>query len=351
MDHNKFILIPEEAYLEIGLVFIFWWLLISIPIHYASKYKKYKILVFKLLALLFILFLAMFIDSSMKLPDNPVTLTLLLVFFIGLFYVIAPKFFFKYRILIFIIYGIAVSYFTYVRLFSGDFDTYVELNKGRAFSMFFIPIPLFIGLWIFEQWKWFKSIKMEKAKAELELLQTQVNPHFFFNTLNNLYSLTIKHSDEAPKVILKLSEMMRYTIYEGKREQVLLKKEIEYLQNYIDLHALRYHKKVDIQFTNDCMESDQIAPLLFIILLENAFKHGVEKFTEEAYIHMHLESDARSINFSLENSFEPGEQTDDKGIGMDNLKRRLALTYPNQHSLNIKITDNVYSVKLKIDKV
>jgi LytS/YehU family sensor histidine kinase len=207
---------------------------------------------------------------------------------------------------------------------------------------------MLILLWIFEQWKWLKSLKDGKAKAELELLKTQVNPHFFFNTLNNLYALTVKHSDKAPEVVLKLSDMMRYTIYEGKKDKVALNDEVEYLKNYIDLHKIRYHKKVDIQFTDNVMDNDAVAPLLFIILLENALKHGVESLSDSAYIKMSLTSKDQEILFTLENNFDPAEISEEKGIGLENLKRRLDLIYPKKHELTISEKDNVFKVDLKI---
>ena len=96
--------------------------------------------------------------------------------------------------------------------------------------------------WLFQQWKWLKTLESKKSKAELSLLKSQINPHFFFNTLNNLYGLTVEKSDDAPNVVLKLSDMMRYTIYMGKEDLVPLKDEVDYLQNYIELHKIRYQK-------------------------------------------------------------------------------------------------------------
>ena len=123
-----------------------------------------------------------------------------------------------------------------------------------------------------KQIKFILTLKNEKAKAELALLKSQINPHFLFNSLNNLYGLTIEKSDDAPTVVLKLSDMLRYTIYEGQENIVPLKEEVNYLQNYIELHKIRHQKSVDIVFDYEIDESIRVAPLLFIILLENAFK-------------------------------------------------------------------------------
>ena len=139
-----------------------------------------------------------------------------------------------------------------------------------------------------------KTIESKKTKAELSLLKSQINPHFFFNTLNNLYGLILEKSDDAPNVVLKLSDIMRYTIYMGKEDVIPLKDEIEYLKNYIELHKIRYQKRVDIVFNHSQEMNCQIAPLLFIIPLENAFKHGVESLTKDAYINVNIK-----INFAF----------------------------------------------------
>lgn len=344
----KFILIPDDAPIEIFLVFTFWWFMISLLIHKLDYLKKNKRTIYKIGGLMLLFFGAMIIDSNMRIPDNPITFLLLVLFWLGGIYILTPVFFKKYLKLIAGIYISAMLYFTYVRLFSGDIDTYLEIKKETAISFFFIPIPLFIVLWLFEQWKWLKTLQADKSKAELALLKTQINPHFFFNTLNNLYALTVKNSDQAPAVILKLSEMMRYTIYEGKKELVPLKDEIEYLNNYIDLHRIRYHKSVDIQFNSSVDENLQIAPLMYIILLENAFKHGVESLSDQAYIHINLQGDADGMHFTIENNFESNDGEQEKGIGLDNLKQRLNLIYPNQHELNISQKESIFKVDLKI---
>ncbi len=348
LQQIKFILIPDDAPIEIFLVFTFWWFMISLPIHKLDYLKKNKRTIYKIGGLMLLFFGAMIVDSNMRMPDNPITFLLILIFLLGSIYILTPVFFKKYLKLIVAIYVSAMLYFTYVRLFSGDMETYREIKKGMAISFFFIPIPLFIILWLFEQWKWLKTLQADKSKAELALLKTQINPHFFFNTLNNLYALTVKNSDQAPGVILKLSEMMRYTIYEGKKDLVPLKEEIEYLNNYIDLHRIRYHKSVDIQFNSSVDESLQIAPLMYIILLENAFKHGVESLSDKAYIHINLQNDANGILFTIENNFEASESNQEKGIGLDNIKQRLKLIYPKQHELNISEKESIFKVDLKI---
>lgn len=192
------------------------------------------------------------------------------------------------------------------------------------------------------------KLKNEQTQAELLHLRSQLNPHFFFNTLNNLYALTIKNSKLAPEVILKLSEMMRYTIYEGEKRNVTIKDEITYLENYIELHKIRYKKSVLIEFNHAFDKSLTIAPLLFINLLENAFKHGVDSLREDAFIKMNLSNKGNTIYFSIENNFKEKKKNQKTGIGQTNLKRRLSLLYPKKHTLEFTQQKNIYKVILKI---
>ncbi len=214
-----------------------------------------------------------------------------------------------------------------------------------------IPIPFFMLLWGYEQWRWLKTLQIDKGKAELALLKSQVNPHFFFNTLNNLYGLVVEKSDDAPEVILKLSDMMRYTIYKGKEDTVLLKDEINYLENYIELHKIRYQKKVDILFTHKVQEGLKIAPLLFIILLENAFKHGVEKIREHAFIRLKIQSEGKKLSFTIENNFNELTSNHKKGIGLDNLRKRLDYLYNNKYQLVIEKKETNYKVLLTLNLI
>jgi len=180
---------------------------------------------------------------------------------------------------------------------------------------------------------------------ELVHLQSQVNPHFFFNMLNNLYGLVGTDAKKAQMLILKLSDMMRYSIYEGEKNRVTLTKEIGYLKNYIELHKMRYHKKIDIDFISKIEKDHKVMPLLFIILLENAFKHGVENLRKDAFVHIDMSSSVDEVRFNIENNFDKPDSLDNlekitqTGIGLKNLKRRLTLAYPHQHNLSFSVTE------------
>ena len=196
-------------------------LLISLPIQYVFV-KKNKKPALKVVGLLLFLFITLYIDNSMDFPDNPITMLFMVLFVVGVMHVLSPSFVIRRWKLIVLYFGPLLMYFTYVRLFSDDLDAYLKFKDDTDLLGFLFPIPIFIGfcLWIYDQWIWVKSMKAGKREAELSLLRSQINPHFFFNTLNNLYALTITKSEQAPEVILKLSDMMRYTIYEGEKEKV-----------------------------------------------------------------------------------------------------------------------------------
>lgn len=229
-------------------------------------------------------------------------------------------------------------------------DTFGKMEGFVEFvALYFALVFIAIAYWVFKQIKSIIRLKNEKAKTELLHLKSQVNPHFFFNTLNNLYGLMEKDSKER-EMVLKLSDMMRYSIYEGEKDWVTLEDEIKYLNNYIELQEIRYHKKSDVKFTHS-VENPQakIMPLLFIILVENAFKHGLENMDKNAYIHMDLTERDNKVVFTIENNFELQHSENTVGIGLKNLERRLELVYPKQHSLSLNIKDNNYSVNLSLN--
>jgi hypothetical protein len=350
LEYLGIIIIPEGRMLNIIPYAIFWGLVIALPIHYFEYLKRNKKTVIKVISLIALFVFTLVVDSFMDFPDNPITFILLMAFWLGIAYLLVPGFMRKYWKLIAVIYIPLLAYFIYIRLFSGDLEAYLIIKEDFPFIAFFLPIPILFLVWIFEQWKWIQNLKAEKSKTELSLLRTQINPHFFFNTLNNLYALTVKNSKQAPEVILKLSDMMRYTIYEGEKATVKLSDEIEYLENYIELHKIRYRKTVDISLKHDVNADLSVAPLLYIILLENAFKHGVETLTENAYIHINLYEEGGFICFDIKNNFDPNEIPESNGIGLKNLNRRLSLLYKDMHQIDTVKTNNTYKTTLKIPK-
>jgi len=228
-----------------------------------------------------------------------------------------------------------------------------SLGKHEGFAefllLYFALVWVAILHWLFVNIKSIINLKKEKARTELMHLQSQVNPHFFFNMLNNLYGLVDKDSEKAKKLILKLSDMMRYSIYEGQKEYVTLKEEIAFIDNYIELHKMRYHKDINTNFELEVEDENlKIMPLLFILLVENAFKHGVEVLRSNAFVNIVIRSSQNLISFQIENNFDP-EEKKEQGIGLENLKRRLELAYPKKHELAHSVNNDIYTAKLTID--
>ncbi|MFL0352622.1 sensor histidine kinase [Xanthomarina sp. GH4-25] len=275
----------------------------------------------------------------------------LVVFYTLLYYLFQTekvKFGASNPILKYIFYGISIPLLIYgVQVTTGT-DGFLT-NAIRIILA--IEICYLIFYWIFKYRKNIQKLKSDKLEAELMLLKNQINPHFFFNTLNNLYSLIKKDADAAQDYVLKLSDLMRFTIYDSGKESVKLKDEIDYLINFIDLQTARYHKNIDINFDKSINNPDSsIAPLLFINLLENAFKHGVEKATENAFVHIKIIEDNSKISFTVKNNYDAEESSENSGIGLKNLKDRLNLLYPNKYQLCDNIEENSYSTTLEIYK-
>nr|WP_319270333.1 histidine kinase [uncultured Draconibacterium sp.] len=199
-----------------------------------------------------------------------------------------------------------------------------------------------------------KKLKTElKLKeAELKLLKAQIHPHFLFNTLNNLYGLTMEKSDEAPGLVLRLSEILDYILYRCNEKRVLLFDEIANLQNYIEIEKLRYSQKlsIDIDFPEET-NNLQIAPLLLLPFVENAFKHGVSQNPGVARITASLKTRHTSMEFRIENSINPAktlQNNHSKGIGLQNVKKRLELLYPQKYKLEIDEKEATFSVTLSL---
>jgi hypothetical protein len=231
------------------------------------------------------------------------------------------------------------------------------VNSGRIFEDMNWIIPL-IGMamstpfilmirWL-EQSNKLEEMAKEKSETELSLLKQQINPHFFFNTLNNLYALSITKDKQTPEVILQLSELMRYTIYKGKEESVKLAEEVKYIEDYIQLQQIRLHKNLDFKFEKEIEDASiDIPPLLFINLVENAFKHGIEPAEGDCFLHLSLQTDENELVFICKNSIE-GKSEETQGVGLKNLRRRLELRFPNLHRLEVEKSKQDYCVSLTI---
>ncbi|MDY8136007.1 sensor histidine kinase [Aquimarina sp. 2201CG5-10] len=208
----------------------------------------------------------------------------------------------------------------------------------------------------FEERHQLEVLQKEKVNTELKFLKAQINPHFLFNTLNNLYSLTLEESAEkSSEVVLKLSDMLDYMLYQCKDPEVPLKNEITFIQDYIDLESLRYGDKLTLQFTHQLHDPHvMIAPLILISFVENAFKHGASNTLEDSTITIELTTNQEQLCFKVFNTLPPGEEDDtenesNSGIGFSNSKRQLELNYINNYDLKSTQTDNDFQIVLTIN--
>jgi two-component system, LytTR family, sensor kinase len=228
----------------------------------------------------------------------------------------------------------------------------MHLFNYTANSLFLVFFSL--GLKVLERQAKFeetrKELEKEKLNSELAFLKSQISPHFFFNTLNNIYSLISINPDDSQKAILKLSRLMRYLLYESEHGNTMLSNEIDFMLNYIDLMKLRLSSKVSLKvsFPAD-FEDKSIPPLLFIPFVENAFKHGITN-KGASFIDISMQTEKNMIIFRCSNSIpdQRSEQGTRSGIGLENIRKRLNLLFPGKHELKIDTDNNIYKVVLEL---
>ncbi len=203
--------------------------------------------------------------------------------------------------------------------------------------------------WVKKQQDWLQSEK-EKVTAELQLLKAQVHPHFLFNTLNNIYSFSLENSPKTPELILKLSSLLSYMLYDCKAEEVLLEKEIEVMKNYIDLEKERYGNKIEISLNIEGDIKDKyISPLLLLPFLENAFKHGTSEQLEKPWLSVDISVKKYTMKCKIVNSKNNYVPFSENGIGIQNVKKRLKFLYPDNHELKMNDEEDFFVVSLLLE--
>lgn len=190
----------------------------------------------------------------------------------------------------------------------------------------------------------------EKLTTELKMLRNQLNPHFLFNTLNNIYALSRKQSAQTPEAIMKLSELLSFMLYESGKDTISVKKELEFIDDYISLEKIRYGNRLQLSFSKSVdNESQQVAPLLLLPLVENAFKHGASQSRNESFIEMSLSVNKSILLFSIRNNYESlGNEIKSSHIGLHSTRRQLELLYREQ-SLQLFTYENIFYVELRIN--
>lgn len=250
------------------------------------------------------------------------------------------------------------------------FDRFIDyLLPGYYFISYYNYIDLlkfffvFVGLTMLFQlsYEWFQlqetrhrmvTLEKEKIDAELKALTNQVNPHFLFNSLTVLYSLALKGSSETPDAIIKLSDILRYVIYDAASGKVPLKSEVDLLRNYIDLQKYRVYPDAQINFSSNIQdESLLVEPMLFLPLVENSFKHGIKNDVSQTFIDIVLQSENGVVNFNISNNRSQEASTEKKygGIGLKNIEDRLKLVYKDAYFFSVNETERTFAVTLKLN--
>jgi two-component system LytT family sensor kinase len=271
-----------------------------------------------------------------------------------------------YMVSIFMLIAIMVIIKTIVASLNSDFflmyqheDTgkieYLELTKYVVFAIFVSGFFVVVSALLKFAIDWFGSERIqrdlvsEKRDMELQFLKSQLNPHFLFNSLNNIYSLAYQKSDKTADAILKLSEIMRYMIYESNDSWVSLSKEIDYVQSYIELQKLRFKDGAAVELTlNGEIDDQQVVPLILISFVENAFKHGVANDPKDP-IRINIIANQKILHFSVTNKKNKYNKDIMGGVGLNNVERRLQLLYPERYKLNIVNSATHYTTELMLD--
>ena len=228
---------------------------------------------------------------------------------------------------------------------SGQPGSYLVLVITATFASMIVVFKY----WIKTQRQWMQAEK-DKIIAELQLLKAQVHPHFLFNTLNNIYSFSLEQSPKTPGLILKLSSLLSYMLYDCKGEEVLLEKEIEIMKNYIDLEKERYANKIEISWDVEGDVKDKyIAPLLMLPFLENAFKHGTSEQLEKPWLSVDVSIKHNLLRCKIANSKNEFIPFSKNGIGIQNVKKRLSFIYPDKHELKMSDEGNFFVISLWIE--
>lgn len=246
--------------------------------------------------------------------------------------------------------GIIIGIYTPLATFKSVDHAVEDQMAFSVMSIFFFGIIIHIYDYV-KLKQSTQQLRIEKQAAELKYLKSQTNPHFLFNTLNNIYSLSRDKSDLAPESILRLSKILRYMLYEAGTEYVPIEQELKIISDYIALEQLRYDESLRINFNYDIEDMKQaIPPLLLIPLVENAFKHGVSETRGNPFIDIHLSVNKRQLNFVVKNSIEPTSENQGvkENIGLSNLRRQLELLY-KEYDLSVQQFNSEFTATLKIN--
>ena len=252
-----------------------------------------------------------------------------------------------------IIFGL--DFYNYDMNFEEDWQ-YISSDILSSFintaSIYGFAIAIKLGKNAYTKREEEESIEKERMRTELNYLKQQVNPHFLFNVLNTVYIQSLSDHEAVPNTVMQLSDLMRYQIYEAsKKEKVLMIKELEFLRNYVDLEKLR-RDQLDIKWDVDGYANGlKVEPFIFLPIIENAIKHSANAGDDKAWISVDWNFDQEQIALTVQNSIGHKQSSDAGGFGIENLKKRLELAYPDKYSLNLESKDGIFIAKLVINEV
>lgn len=358
----KSVSIPDKKII-IALHAIAWIIIISIPLYLnnafggGNQHRLYQFYVHTLSAIVVFYLGYLWLVPNYFLRDKKATYAIILVGLILATYLLTS--FINDTILLDPVQD--AKFQEAMRKLNGNNENSHAPMKAFGFYNHFLASLLIsgfaIGLGVMEKLKLNekkqKELEKEKLDSELAFLKNQISPHFFFNTLNNIYSLIGIDGPTAQESVLKLSKLMRYLLYESENGETMISHEIDFMNNYIALMKLRLSSRVELQIDFPKQFSDfSIPPLLFIPFIENAFKHGISS-RDRSFINIVLKLGDDQLIFSTQNSIGKCSQTGDlqySGIGLDNVRKRLMLLFPGNHELKIEQDEATFSVKLSIQK-
>lgn len=348
MDHDRFDMqkTPENRSWLIGIHLLFWLLIVTV-----TYFVYYRIL----------------FDVGMALTASGISLLSLLLLVYGHLFFLLPHFYnqqkygaYAFGLILLLFCSATFRFFLawwVVRLNAWPIEDQFDpsLLGSMVFGGVFI---LMLSLPLRLIYNWFKKQELEQAlkthqlEAELRFLKAQVNPHFLFNALNNIYALSFTESKQAPSMILKLSEMMSYMLYDCKSELVPLQSEINYLHNFLALQQLKKEGEMQVEFlVSEDIPPQQITPMLFIPFFENAFKHGNLEDVRRGWLKAELNCSVEQLQFNISNSYLEQEMsaTVKGGVGLTNIRQRLNLLYPNKHRLTLRRSQGVFTAQLQLE--
>ncbi|MFX0556623.1 sensor histidine kinase [Maribacter sp. CXY002] len=278
-------------------------------------------------------------------------------------YILLPKLFYRKKYIYFLLtVAIIITVIIYIEEFVLEKIYYPDTRGTKFLGIIYCMLDVMPVITILTGFKFawdaskkqllVETLQSSVKESELQFLKSQINPHFLFNNLNNLYSYAIEQSPKTPSIILELSSVLRYMLYDCKEDYVSLSKEIEHLKNFTQLNELQIEERGEVRFDTKNIKSHyQIAPLILSVFIENAFKHSTASQSEDIFINIDIKVDEQDLLvFECQNSYLPLGNTESlsKGIGLSNVKKRLELLYPNAHELSIVAEENIYHVTLKM---